>query len=328
MSALPTPEQTGLAPGPPRTRSHAVGLVLLGLSLAALPLELSDPFQYEIAILICLNATICVGLNLLVGYAGQISLGHAGFYALGMYVAGLLSADYDVPAPASLLAGMVVVGLLAFAVARPILRLRGHYLAMGTLGLGVIIAIVLNQEVELTGGPDGHFVPFFQVLGWELFDERIWYAVFAGLLFLTAWGALNIIDSPIGRALRAIHGSEIAAQVAGVNIRAYKAQVFVFSAVLAGLCGGLYAFYSSFITPAAASFGHSIELVTMVVLGGLGSTFGAILGAALLTLLPQLLAGFRDYEMIVFGAILIGTMIFLPKGLVPSLVALVRGRRS
>jgi len=328
VSALPDAGPTDLAPGPPRTRSHAVGLVLLALSLSALPLVLDNPFQYEVAILICLNATICVGLNLLVGYAGQISLGHAGFYALGMYVAAILNADYAVPAPASLLASMVVVGLLAFAVARPILRLRGHYLAMGTLGLGIIISIVLNQEVAITGGPDGHFVPFFEVFGWQLFDERIWYGVVAGLLFLTAWGALNIIDSPIGRALRSIHGSEIAAQVAGVNIRNYKALVFVFSAVLAGLCGGLYAFYSSFITPAAASFAHSIELVTMVVLGGLGSTFGAILGAALLTLLPQLLAGFRDYEMIVFGGILIGTMIFLPKGLVPSVIQLMRNRRS
>jgi branched-chain amino acid transport system permease protein len=304
------------------------GLIALAAVIAVLPLFLQNAFHYDVAILIGLNAIVCVGLNLLIGYAGQISLGHAGFFALGAYASAILTGEYGWPALAALLGGALGVGLLSFLIARPILKLKGHYLAMGTLGMGIIISIVLNQEVDLTGGPDGMPVPSFTLLGWKLAGEKTWYALVGGLLLATVWLALNLIDSPVGRALRAVHGSETAAEVMGIDTARYKVQVFVVSAVLASLSGSLFAHYSGFISPAEGEFFRSIELVTMVVVGGMASTFGAVVGAAILTLVPQLLADFHDYEMLLFGAVLMGMMIFLRRGLVPSLAQLVRERRK
>ncbi len=307
-------------------RPRTGGLLALAVVVAVLPGLLPNAFYYDVVILIGINAIVCVGLNLLIGYAGQISLGHAGFFGLGAYASAILTDAYGWPPLLALVAGALGVGLIAYAVAEPILKLRGHYLAMGTLGLGIIVSIVLNQEVGLTGGPDGMPVPGFSVLGLELEGERAWYWLVGGLLVVSVWLALNLIDSPVGRALRAVHGSEVAASVAGVDVTRYKVLVFVVSAVLASFAGSLFAHYSGFITPSEAAFGHSIELVTMVVLGGMASTYGAVVGAAILTALPQLLTAFQDYETLVFGAILMGTMIFMRKGLVPSLVDLMRGR--
>lgn len=306
------------------------GLAVLALIIAVLPLFLPNVYYYDVAIRIGINAIVVVGLNLLIGYAGQISLGHAGFFGLGAYTSGILTSRYDCPALLALLAGVALVGIIAFLVARPILRLRGHYLAMATLGLGIIMSIILTNEVWLTGGPDGMSVPPFTVLGWKLRGEENWYWVIGGMLLLTVWLALNIIDSPPGRALRAVHGSEVAAQVVGVDTTSYKVLLFVLSAIIASIMGGVWAHYAGFITPGQAGFLHSIELVTMVVLGGMASTFGALVGAVILTLLPQVLTGLHDYEMVVLGLILMVTLIFLPKGLVPSLAAAVRhlGRRA
>ena len=176
------------------------------------------------------------------------------------------------------------VALLAYLIGRPILRLRGHYLAMATLGFGIIISLVVANEDRLTGGPDGLTVVPLTVFGPTLQGERVWYWV--------------------------------------VGLARHKVLVFVVSAVFAALAGGLNAHYAGFITPSKVSFLHSIELVTMVVFGGLASTFGAVVGAAVLTALPQILTVFKDYEMVVLGAVMMGTMIFMPKGLVP-----IAGRR-
>ncbi|MBE9552381.1 MAG: branched-chain amino acid ABC transporter permease, partial [Proteobacteria bacterium] len=256
----------------------------------------------------------------------QISLGHAGFFALGAYASAILTGTYDWPPAGALLAGAAGTGILAFVVARPIMKLSGHYLAMGTLGLGVIISIVLTQEGDLTGGPDGMPVYGFSVLGWEPSTALTWYWIVGGLLLLTVWLAMNIVESPVGRALRAVHGSEAAARTAGIDVVHYKALIFVVSAVLASIAGSVFVHYRGFITPSEAGFVHSIELVTMVVLGGMASIFGAVVGAAILTTLPQLLTFLHDYEMLIYGAILMGVMIFMPRGLVPAIQAWIRSR--
>ncbi len=294
-------------------------MLVLAAVIAVLPLFLPNAFYYEVAIQAGLNAIVCVGLNLLIGYAGQISLGHAGFFGLGAYASAILTTSYGWPPLVALLAAALGVALLAFAIARPIMKLRGHYLAMGTLGFGIIIFIMLTQEVDLTGGPDGMPVAGFSIFGWEPADEATWYWIVGGLLLLAVWLSLNLIESPVGRALRAVHGSEVAAQTVGVDVARLKAYVFVVSAVFASVAGSIYAHYAAFLTPGEAGFVHSIELVTMVVLGGLASIFGAVVGAAILTALPQLLTFLHDYEMLAFGAILMGVMIFMRRGLVPTL---------
>jgi branched-chain amino acid transport system permease protein len=300
------------------------GFLALALFVALLPLILPNRFYFDMAVKVWLNAIVCIGLNLLIGYAGQISLGHAGFFALGAYASAILTRRYEIPGLIAMLMGAVGVGLLAFVVARPILKLKGHYLAMATLGLGIIVAIVINREIWLTGGPDGMRVPALFVGEWRVSRIEDWYWVAGGAMLLAVWLSLNLIDSGVGRALRGLHGSEVAAATSGVDTVRYKVMVFVVSAVFASLAGSLFAHAERFVTPQEAGFLRSIEFVTMVVLGGMASTFGAVVGAALLTVMPQAVAGFQDYKHLVFGGILIATMIFLPKGLVPSLAELAR----
>jgi len=297
------------------------GLLVLAALLLVLPLLLTNSYQYDVAIRIAMNAIVVIGLNLLIGYTGQISLGHAGFLGIGAYASAILTTQFNWPPLLALLAGCVAAGLLAFAIARPVLKLKGHYLAMATLGLGIIISIVITNETKFTGGPDGLTVPALTLGGLELAGERAWYMLVALLLLVVAWLALNLIDSPAGRALQAIHGSEVAAQVVGVQTTRVKVRIFVVSAVIASLVGSLSAHYIAFVTPGIAGFFHSIELVTMVVVGGMASVFGSIVGAVILTMLPQLLSTFEGWETVVFGAILMATMIFLPKGIVPTVAA-------
>ncbi|MBN9528915.1 MAG: branched-chain amino acid ABC transporter permease [Alphaproteobacteria bacterium] len=300
------------------------GLIVLIVVVAALPLVLPNKFYYDIAVKTGLNALVCVGLNLLIGYAGQISLGHAAFFALGGYASAVLTTRYEWNGFLALGAGAVATGIVAYLVARPILRLKGHYLAMATLAFGIIVSLVLNREIWLTGGPDGITVPTLRLGDMRLRSAETWYWITGGALVVVTYLALNLIHSPSGRAIRALHGSEVAAETLGIDVARTKTMVFVLSAVIAAIAGSLFAHADRFITPNEAGFLRSVELVTMVVLGGMASTFGAIVGAALLTVLPQALAGFDEFKHIVLGAILVGTMIFLPKGLVPSLGALIR----
>lgn len=309
-------------------RARTGGLLLLAAIIALVPLGLGNGYFYDVAVNAMLAATVCIGLNLLIGYGGQISLGHAGFFALGAYGSAILTGRYDLAPLAALAASAAGVGLLAFVLGRPILRLKGHYLAMATLGIGIIVHIVLKTESGLTGGPDGLAVGDFTVFGLAVTGERAWYWVAGGGLLLAAWLSLNLIDSPLGRALRAVHGSEAGAEAAGIDSSGTKVMVFVISAVFASVAGSLFAHKNGFITPDIGSFFHSVELVTMVVLGGMASTFGALAGAVILTLLPQLLASFEQYEAMILGAIMMGTMIFLPKGLLPTLAGLLRRGRG
>jgi branched-chain amino acid transport system permease protein len=322
-----SPPQRAPTAGWARWRSpRTISLAAFAALLAALPPFLPNNFFFEVAILVAINAIVCVGLNLLIGYAGQISLGHAAFYALGGYGSAILAARWGWPVWVSLPVAVAAVGALAWIVGRPTLRLKGHYLAMATLGLGVIVAIVLTNEDRLTGGPDGMSVPPLVLFGQPVQGEPLWYAIVAAALWLTVLLALNLIDSPIGRALRALHGSEVAAGTLGIDAARFKLMVFVQSASLAAMAGALTAHYAGFITPAKASFLHSVELVIMVVFGGMASVWGAVVGAAVLTLLPQFLTVLKDYEMMVFGAVLIATMVGMPRGIVPTLARLI-GRR-
>lgn len=302
-------------------RSPYFGLVILALVLGGLYLAQPNAFYLDIILRMAINAVVVLGLNLLIGFAGQISLGHAGFLGIGAYASAVLPTHFGWPPLLAMTAGAGLSGGLALLVARPIFKLKGHYLAMATLGLGIIINIVLVNEAHLTGGPDGMPVDTLTLFGFRFVNERDWYGIFAALLLVSIWASLNLIDSPFGRALRALHGSEVAAKVAGVDIVRYKVTIFALSAVFASVMGSLTAHYVGFVTPTVANFFHSIELVTMVVVGGMASVWGSLIGAILLTALPQALATFEGWETVAFGAILIVTMIFLPKGLVPTLAA-------
>jgi len=298
-----------------------LGLGLLIVVLIALPFVLPNSYYTDLAIKIAINAIIVIGLNLLIGFAGQISLGHAGFIGIGAYASAVLPAHFGLHPAIAMAVGALTAAVIAGVVAKPIFKLKGNYLAMATLGLGIILNIVLRNEAQWTGGPDGMSVESLSLFGFELSSDKQWYWVVAALLAFSVWASLNIIDSPFGRALRALHGSEVASQVVGVNVVRYKVSIFVLSAVFASFMGSITAHYVGFVTPNIADFFHSIELVTMVVIGGMASIFGSIVGAVLLTALPQALATFEGWETVVFGCVLMLCMIFLPKGLVPTLSA-------
>ena len=302
-------------------KSSVIGLGLLVAVLLVLPWVVPNSYYMDLVIRICINAIIVIGLNLLIGFAGQISMGHAGFLGIGAYASAVLPTHFAWHPLLAMAAGAAFTALIAGLVARPIFKLKGNYLAMATLGLGIIINIALRNEAQWTGGPDGMPVPAMSVFGFELNTDMHWYWVVAAMLAFSVWASLSMIDSPFGRALRALHGSEVASQVVGVNIVRYKVTIFVMSAAFASIMGSITAHYMAFVTPNFADFFHSVELVTMVVVGGMASVFGSIIGAVLLTALPQALATFEGWETVVFGAVLMLCMIFLPKGLVPTLAA-------
>lgn len=298
-----------------------LGLYIVVAILIVIPFVAPNNFYLDLAIRMAINAVIVLGLNLLIGFAGQISLGHAGFLGIGAYASAILPTHFGWHPLPAMAAGAAVAAAVAALVARPIFKLKGNYLAMATLGLGIIISIAIRNETNYTGGPDGMSVPALGLLGFDLTTDKQWYWVAALLLVVSLWASLNMIDSPFGRALRALHGSEVASQVVGVDIVRYKVAIFVMSAAFASIMGSVTAHYVGFVTPTFADFFHSIELVTMVVVGGMASIYGSIVGAVLLTALPQALATFEGWETVVFGAILMLCMIFLPKGLVPTLAA-------
>jgi branched-chain amino acid transport system permease protein len=314
-----------------RLSSKATALLVLALLVALAPLLFPSGFYYRVGALIFVNGIAVTGIVILTGWAGQVSLGHAGFAGIGAYACALAPVHLGLPPVFAVVLGAVVSGLLAYVAGRPVLRLKGYYLAIATLGMGILISMVLNNERALTRGPDGIDVPEFGLrgvlkdIGLNLSNGEFWY-FFCGLcLIIGAWLALNLYNSPTGRALRALHGSEVAAGTVGVDVAAAKLQAFVISAVYASVSGSLLALQNKFITPDVAGFMHSVEMVTMAVLGGAGSVMGGIFGAAVLTLLPQVLTVFAEYEQLVLGLVMILVMIFLRQGVIPSILRKIRG---
>ncbi len=293
------------------------GFYLFAALVALLPVLFPDTYVViVIGASAGLHVILAVGLNLLMGYAGQISLGHAAFFGMGAYASAILTTRFGWPSLLALAAGLVATGAIAWLLARPILRLRGHYLAMATLGFGIIVHVIMVQATRWTGGPDGLAgIPPLNLFGWSVEGDLQWYGVIMAAMLLALWLALNLVDSQAGRALRAVHGSEFAAQMMGVDTGRAKTQVFVVSALFAAFAGSLFAHQQAFVSPDLFNLTISVELVTMVVLGGMASTFGAACGAIALTLLQQGLVVFEDYEMLIHGALLMAVMIFLPQGL-------------
>ena len=295
--------------------------VFTAAALAA-PFLLTNDYYVSTLILALINAIIAVGLNLLIGYAGQISLGHAAFYGIAAYVTAIVTTTYGLPMWTGFIAAIVIVAVVALLIGIPTLKLTGHYLAMGTLGFGIIVYIVLNESIELTGGPSGFVgIPRLALFGYELWEDVEYYYVVVGALAGVLLVSLNLIHSRFGRALMAIHTSEKAAMCIGVDIARYKLFVFVLSSVYAAIAGFLYAHYLGFVAPSSFGFHFSVELIVMVVLGGMVSIWGAVAGAIFLTILPELLRAFENVETIIFGLILVLCMMFMPEGIVGCLKA-------
>lgn len=282
----------------------------------ALPLLVHNPYYLNVLAFIGLYTLVTVGLTLFIGYVGQISLGHGAFYGLGAYISGVLSTHYGLSPWFTMVLAIMATSLLAWALGRPILRLRGHYLVMATLGINLVVYLLLVEMEDLTGGVSG--LPGISPLCLGSFcfvTDRSCYYLIWGVTLLVILGALRLGQTRLGRELRAIKASESAAAALGLDVTRYKVAVFVLSAALTALSGTLYAHYLTFISPKTFDVFYSIEVVTMVLVGGIGSVWGAVLGAAFLTPLPQVLGFFEEYKDIIYGLVLMLILVFHPEGL-------------
>jgi len=309
-------------------RQNKIYLCAFTIIVLLIPTLVSSNYYLMVLNIAALNIIVVVGLNLFVGYAGQISLGHAAFYGMGAYISAILTTTIGLPAWPTIILAMVITGLVAYVIGIPTLKLEGHYLVMATLGFSIIINILMVQLDGLTGGPSGFPGISHLGIGPIVFatDFTFYYLVWpicVGILILS----FNLIRSRIGRAMAALSSNEIAAGCAGIDTDALKIQIFVLSAVLGSLAGSLYAHYVTFISPETFSFFYSIQVITMVIIGGMGSIWGSVFGALLLTILPQILHVVEAYSVLTYGGILMVVLVFFPQGLFPGLVEAYRKRR-
>jgi branched-chain amino acid transport system permease protein len=311
-------------------KKNKIYLFIFTAIIFTLPAFLQNNYHLMVLNVAALNILVVVGLNLLIGYAGQISLGHAAFFGLGAYISAVLTTTYGFPIWPTILLAMVITGMVAFAIGIPTLKLEGHYLVMATLGFNVIVYIVMIQLEPVTGGPSGFSgIPRLQAAGFIFDSDRkiyfLLWAVSIGSFLLS----LNLIHSRVGRAMAALSQNEIAARCTGIDTERYKVKIFVLSAVLASLAGSLYAHYLTFISPGTFSFFYSLQVVTMVLVGGMGSLWGSVFGALLLTLLPEALHAVKEYNVLIYGLILMVALVFFPQGLFPGIAAVLgRGKIS
>jgi branched-chain amino acid transport system permease protein len=291
-------------------------LLALGALLAAWP-WLAPRYFVFLASLILVNAVVALGLNLLSGYTNQLSFGHAGFLAIGAYTAALLTIHAPaVPVVVSLAAAGAVTAVVGLGFGVPCLRLSGLYLAMATLAFGFVITEAILNLDGLTRGADGLRVPVARLGAFALASETARYYLVAVVAALLVAAAANLARTRTGRALLAIRESEIAAQASGVPVARYKTVAFGLSAFYTGVAGGLFAFVVGFLSPDAFDVFMSVDFIVMIILGGLGSVPGSVVGAAVVTVLHDSLAAFQNYRPLIFGVILIACMLFMPGGII------------
>lgn len=263
----------------------------------------------QVLTVIMINSILAVSLNLVTGYTGQLSLGHATFMGIGAYAATLLTLQLGFPFLASIILGAIVAAIFGFVKGVPTLRLKGDYLAIATLGFGEITKNIL-LNLEITGGPMGlRGIPKV---------TNIYIATTA--LILVIFSLNRIMNSRVGKSFIAIREDELAAEAMGINTAKFKILAFTIGAFYAGIAGGLYAFLFRYINPKDFNFMNSIEILCMVVLGGMGNTYGAILGAFIITVLPELLRVvspvIAQYRMVLYGLLLVIMMIVKPQGII------------
>lgn len=284
----------------------------------------SDYFT-NILIIILLHAIPAIGLSLLVGYTGQISLGHAAFYGLGAYSAALLSTRFQLDPWISILIATAFVSLIGYGIGWIIFRVRGHHLAIATLGFGIVVSVAFVEMRELTGGQNGLTgIPPLEIAGFILNTDARFFAVALVGCLLAYLAATNLVRSPIGLLMRGVAESERAAASLGTDVAAFKRAILMLSAAMAALAGGLYAHYIGFISPQPFGTGFSIKLLLMVAVGGFQSIPGVLLGTAFVTAITEPLQRLGHFDVVVFGFLLISVMIWFPRGLFIGLAKLVR----
>ena len=291
--------------------------VILVLVIAVVfPLVMTHTYYLHLTNLILIYALAATGLNLVSGYTGQLSLGHAAFLAIGAYTSALLTVNLRWPVVPAILVASAIATLFGILLGAPSLRLRGPYLALATAGFAEIIRIVINNWEGLTRGSRGiPEIPPLTVWHYRVTSETAWYYLLAAVFLVCTLAAYRIVHSHLGRAFIAIRDNEAAAAAAGINPFAYKVLAFAMAAFLAGLAGSLFAHYRAYVSPDTFTFTESVAFLAMIVVGGKGTLPGALIGAAALTLVPDLLSFMQDFKMVLHGVLLVLCMMFLPRGL-------------
>ena len=303
-------------------RPDMVRFLLLTIALAAC-LVLNSGYVANLAVIIGLHALPAIGLALLMGYTGQISLGHAAFYGLGAYGAALLGRHLGTSPWLGILMAAVIVAAIARWLGALVFRLKGHYLAMATLAFGIIVHIGLVELRDLTGGPNGLTgIPPLSLFGHTFVSDFsvlpiVWAAVIAMMVL-----AQNLVNSPLGLTMRAIAENERIAASIGSDVIAVKRNIMMLSGFMAALGGGLYAHYIGYLSPGPFDVGFSIRLLLIVAVGGFSSIWGALFGVAFITLLGETLKPLGSYDVIAYGLLLIAVIIFFPRGLLDGLSGL------
>jgi branched-chain amino acid transport system permease protein len=320
MSAPPLASVTA----PPPTAARIATAVVL-LALLALPFFQPHQFVLHMLALVAISATVALGLQLLLGFSGQLSIGQAAFYGIGAYTSALLTTKLGVPFLGALFAAGIVAAVTSLLMV-PITRLTGAYLAVATLGFSILVYLFIKNEEWLTGGSFGFMgIPRASVFGTVLRNPGHAYLLCVIVAALVYFALARLQRSRFGRAINAIRQNEDAARASGIPVTLLKSQCFVIAAFVAGLAGSLYAHQVRYLAPNDFTFWKSIEILIMVVIGGMGSLFGAVLGAAVVVLLPEVLREIGDYRMLVFGAVLMAVMLFGEAGVAGFLSAI--GRR-
>lgn len=314
-------------------QTNWIGVGVFLILILIFPLVISTSFYLTQATFAGIYVIVAVGIGLLMGFAGQISLGQAAFYGLGAYTTAVLTTTFGLSPWISLLFSLLIPAVLAFIMGFTMSRLSGYYLAMATLALGMIVHSVLVEWRGVTKGATGFFgIPQINLFGITLNQGINYYYFVWFFALLVVVISLNIVHSRVGRALRSIHDSEIASSAMGVNTGKYKMQIFILSSMFAGLAGWLFAHMSYSISPSSFTLDASIVFLAMVVLGGSSSVWGAVIGALLIRLIGIVVQVLgenfafitSDFEKVLYGLLLMVVVIFMPRGLFPTLASMLQ----
>ena len=294
---------------------HSPGLAIVTALIAA-PLLMTNQYHIQVMIFIGIYVILALSLNLLNGYVGLLSIGHAAFYGIGAYASAKLVMELGLPFIVAMPGAACIAGLCGYLIAKPTLRLSGIYMTLATLGFNIIFFLILQNWMSFTNGPLGIMdIPEPVILGWRVDTRTDYYYLILALVLVTLASMHRLISCRFGRALQSIREDELAAEATGVHTTRYKIQAFVLAAFFAGLAGSYYAHFVKFISPDSFYIYESFTLLAMLAFGGQGNLIGPVVGAAVLLLIPEIFRFLQEYRMIIYGSILIVMMLVRRQGL-------------
>jgi len=294
--------------------------IAISAGLIILPFILGDGYYLSVMNFIALYSIVAIGLCLLTGYGGQLSMAHAAFFGIGAYTSAILSTRFGINPLISIPMAQVITAIAAWGIGSVVLRLKGHYLAIATLSFTIIVEIIIIETAWLTGGLQGlSSIPYISFGDFIIDTDWRFYFIIWPIAMLLLLFSLNLVNSRMGRIFRATKESEDIVRLFGADVKKYKVKLFVLSSIFASLSGSFYAHFISFVSPSAGSLMFAIDIIMVLAFGGFTILWGALLGAASLTFLNEYLTVFADYKRAIYGAALILIMLFFPNGLLEGL---------